>query len=118
MGALRRRSLVIGLMVLLLVSPVFWCWLTQRAHLQRMREVKAGRDALVDELPQIEGFETITHLSGESSMKRCYYAETIVVFGTFLPVEEVMNTYTDALQSMRLDSQTAGGFALIAIAAY
>jgi hypothetical protein len=83
----------------LVVIVVLLCVVVSCNH-QKWQEVRTGLNTSLDQLPKLPGFETVTTLRGESSMKGCYYAETRVVLGTSLPEKEALDVYVDELESL------------------
>ncbi len=75
-------------------------FLTSCEHKRKQREVRAGLDNSVGQLPDSASFETITISYGQSSMKTCHYAEAVVMLGTALAEEEALDTYVDELRSL------------------
>jgi hypothetical protein len=67
---------------------------------EQWQDVRNGLAESLDQLPYLQNFEEITAVHGESRMESCYYAETVIVFGTAMSEAEALATYADALHSL------------------
>jgi hypothetical protein len=69
----------------------------------KLRRAQVGFNEAMAKLPDMNEFETVTIISGTSSMtaygETCYYSGAYIVLGTSLPEEKALKTYVDALQS-------------------
>jgi hypothetical protein len=75
-------------------------WLNTSCDYFKSREVKAGLNNSLEQLPQLRDFGTITMIKGSSAIKSCHYAEAEVVLGTFLKEEDALEVYVDGLEAL------------------
>ena len=68
-----------------------------------LEEATVGLELAVDQLPQLEGFETIKVIQEAFSHTEygmtCYYARASIAVGASLPAPEALDQYVEALQS-------------------
>lgn len=66
-----------------------------------LRKVSDGLETLLDELPQVDGFDTIKTVQQEFSHTEynltCYYARANVALGAPISAPEALDSYTGAL---------------------
>jgi hypothetical protein len=74
--------------------------LTASCDVFRAREVRAGLDSSIEQLPHLRDFELITVLKGSSAIERCHYAEAEVVLGTSLEEEKAIDEYVNRLKAV------------------
>lgn len=90
------------LFVILMLLPLVVSCAQQLSNTSKQQEARAGLDALVAQLPELENFNVTENLYFETSFtaykKTCYYATGYVIIGSSLLEVNALDVYTEKLE--------------------
>jgi hypothetical protein len=89
------KRLTLSTSIILLLCLVVSC-----DYHQNRQKARDGRDVSVSQLPELQNFEMVTIVYGQSSMEHCHYAGATIMLGAFLSEEEALETYVSELEAL------------------